>query len=161
VPGPPAGYAVDPVTAFLITDLMQAVVQEGTGSRAKALDRPVAGKTGTTNDLYDAWFIGYTPSLVAAVWVGYDDVRTLGKNESGSRAASPIFVDYMGHALAGAPRQEFRAPPGVVFARIDRSSGLLAASGDDYVFQAFREGTAPSEFAGAPELSGGTPVRLD
>jgi penicillin-binding protein 1A len=161
VPGPPAGYAVDPVTAFLITDLMQAVVQEGTGSRAKALNRPVAGKTGTTNDLYDAWFIGYTPSLVAAVWVGYDDVRTLGKNESGSRAASPIFVDYMGHALAGAPRQEFRAPAGVVFARIDRSSGLLAASGDDYVFQAFREGTAPSEFAGATELSGGPPVRLD
>jgi penicillin-binding protein 1A len=159
----PDDQVLDPVTAFLMTNLLRAVVQEGTGWRVKQLRRPVGGKTGTTNDLHDAWFLGFTPDLAAGAWVGYDAPRNLGKNETGSRAASPIFLEYMQRALAGVPPREFEVPEGVVFARIDRKTGLLASpSTEQAVFQAFREGTSPkevarTEFTFSPEL----PPRLD
>src|SRR5262249_50836957 len=130
-PGLPEGYKVDPVDAYLMTDMLRAVVEEGTGTKVKALNRPVAGKTGTTNDLHDAWFIGYTPELATGVWVGYDSARNLGKNETGGRTAAPIFLDYMKAALGSSPTQEFTVPDGVVFARVDRGTGLLAPAGDD------------------------------
>lgn len=159
----PSGYALDPVTAYLITDLLRAVVQEGTGWRAKALRRAVAGKTGTTNDLHDAWFVGFTPQIVTGAWVGYDVAQNLGKNETGSRAACPVFVDYMRGALADLPPQDFQVPQGVVFARIDKKSGLLAPPGDEKaVFQAFREGTVPDEMAPHHATAGSVrPTRLD
>ncbi len=159
----PPGYVIDPITAYLMIDLLRAVVQEGTGWRAKALRRPVSGKTGTTNDLHDAWFVGFTPQLVTGVWVGYDVAQNLGKNETGSRAASPIFVDYMRSALAELPPLDFNVPPGVVFARIDRRSGLLALPGDqNAVFQPFREGTVPEEMAPHHATAGTVrPTRLD
>ena len=160
----PPGYGLDPVTAYLMTDMLRAVVQEGTGFRVRALKRPMAGKTGTTNELNDAWFIGFSPSIVAGSWVGYDSARNLGKNETGSRAASPIFVDYMREVLKDTRPEEFAIPEEVEFARIDRKTGLRAAAGDSAaLFQPFRAGTAPLEFSrttgpnGRPERA----ARLD
>ncbi|MEE8312954.1 MAG: PBP1A family penicillin-binding protein [Myxococcota bacterium] len=153
----PPGYTLDPVTAYLMTDMLQAVVQEGTGFRVRELRRPVAGKTGTTNNLVDAWFIGYTPQIATGVWVGYDRPRNLGKNETGSRAASPIFLDYMQRALRDKPMEDFPVPEGVVFARIDRATGLLARPGDENaLFQPFRDGTIPAEMTPGQLHSGGS-----
>ena len=161
--GAPEGAHLDPIDAYLMTDMLRAVVEEGTGTKVKALGRPVAGKTGTTNDLHDAWFIGYTPELAAGVWVGYDSARNLGKNETGGRAAAPIFLDYMKSALAQRPVQEFAVPDGVVFARVDRVTGLLAPPGDDNaIFMPFREGNAPSETSPGQNGEGGTrTLRVD
>jgi penicillin-binding protein 1A len=141
---------IDPRIAYITTHLLQEVVQGGTGWRVRALKRPIAGKTGTTNDLKDAWFIGFTPSLAAGVWVGFDDLRSLGKNETGSRAASPIFLYFMQEALAGTPVEFFTPPKGVVFAKIDPKTGLLAKPGSkNYIFECFLEGTVPTEYATA------------
>ena len=161
--GVPEGFHLDPVDAYLMTDMLRAVVDEGTGTRVKGLGRPVAGKTGTTNDLHDAWFIGYTPELAAGVWVGYDSARNLGKNETGGRAAAPIFLDYMKGALSERPVQEFAVPDGVVFARVDRATGLLAPPGDDNaIFMPFREGNAPTDQSPGPNGEGGSrPLRVD
>jgi hypothetical protein len=104
-------------TAFVMTDLLKAVVTEGTGWRIRALKRPVAGKTGTTNDLRDAWFMGYTPGLVTGVWVGYDDSGRWVKGETGSRAASPIWLDFMQHVLAEEPVRTSRHPKGLSLPR--------------------------------------------
>lgn len=138
-------------TAYLMTDLMEAVVQEGTGWRIKALKRPAAGKTGTTNDLRDAWFIGFTPSLITGVWVGYDDRRPMGKGETGSRAASPIWLYFMSEVYKGEPVEDFPAPEGVVFAKIDAEKGLLASPySKKTVFQAYKEGTEPKKYTPKP-----------
>jgi penicillin-binding protein 1A len=138
--------AIDPRIAFITSHLLQGVVQSGTGWRVKALGRPVAGKTGTTNDLRDAWFIGYTPSLVAAVWVGFDDFRPLGRLETGSRAASPIFLYFMEKALESKPVETFTSPEGVVFVRIDPETGRPAPAGSKTsVFESYLEGTEPTE----------------
>lgn len=138
-------------TAFVMTDLLRAVVSEGTGWRIRALKRPVAGKTGTTNDLRDAWFMGYTPDLVTGVWVGYDNSREMGKGETGSRAASPIWLDFMQEVLAGKPVKDFQVPKGVVFAKIDGKTGHLAGRhSKNTVFQAFVEGTEPKQYAPKP-----------
>jgi penicillin-binding protein 1A len=139
-------------TAYVMTDLLKGVVQEGTGWRAKALKRSVAGKTGTTNDLRDAWFVGYTPSLVTGVWVGYDDRRSMGQGETGSRAANPIWVYFMSDALEGSPPEDFRVPEGIAFARIDGKTGLLAGvHSRPQVLQAFKAGTEPYETSPKPE----------
>ncbi len=138
--------------AYIMTDLLKAVVEEGTGWRARELQRPAAGKTGTTNDLRDAWFIGYTPELLTGVWVGYDDQRSMGKGETGSRAASPIWLNFMKEALKGQPVQDFVAPDSVVFAKIDAEKGLLASPySKKTVFQSFKKGTEPTEYTQKPE----------
>jgi penicillin-binding protein 1A len=162
----PEGYSLDPVTAFLMTDMLTAVVEDGTGKRVKEVGRPIAGKTGTTNELYDAWFVGYTPQLAAGVWVGYDEVRNLGWNETGGRAAGPIFTEFMAQAHRGLPARDFDAPAGVVFVSIDKDTGLLACdNGHTRLFQPFREGTAPSEACVATASGISTPasgpLRLD
>ena len=141
-------------TAYVMTDLLKGVVTEGTGWRIKALNRPAAGKTGTTNDLRDAWFIGYTPSLVTGVWVGYDDRRPMSKGETGSRAASPIWLNFMSKALEGRPVEDFIAPESVVFSKIDTQKGLLASSySEKTVFQAFKKGTEPQEYTPKPGIA--------
>ena len=133
-------------TAYIMTHLLQEVVKYGTGWRARALKRPAAGKTGTTNKLQDAWYIGFTPDYVSGVWVGFDDDRTLGKFETGSRAASPIWVTFTTEILKSKPVNVFTVPENVVFAKIDPKTGLLAKPGDENaVFEAFKEGTAPTE----------------
>ncbi|WP_153306337.1 penicillin-binding protein 1A [Desulfatiglans anilini] len=138
-------------TAYVMTDLMKAVVEEGTGTRVKALQRPAAGKTGTTNDLRDAWFLGFTPDLVTGVWVGYDDQRSMARNETGSRAASPVWLYFMQAALEGEPVRDFEVPEGIVFARIDAKTGLLPGpSSGRTVLQTFVEGTEPKEVSPEP-----------
>ena len=141
-------------TAYVMTDLLKAVIKEGTGWRVKALKRPAAGKTGTTNDLRDAWFMGFTPDLVTGVWVGYDDRKPMGKGETGSRAASPIWLYFMSEVLKEHPVEDFFAPEGVVFAKIDAEKGLLASPySKKTVFQAFKEGTEPKIYAPRPRAA--------
>jgi penicillin-binding protein 1A len=135
---------IDKSTAYIITHLLEKVVTEGTGWRIKALKRPVAGKTGTTNNLYDAWFMGYTPRFVTGVWVGHDQEKSLGKNETGSRAASPIWLDYMQEILGGSTERVFPVPDNVVFAKIDAKTGLLPNEDSEKVIDmCFKEGTVP------------------
>jgi len=134
--------------AYLVTDLLRAVVvdPDGTGWRLRDLKRPVAGKTGTTNDQGDAWFMGFSPEIATGVWVGHDSVRFLGWGETGSRAAAPIWVQYMKAALARRPVRDFEVPEEIVFARIDRKTGLLASGrSKQTVFQAFLTDTVPTE----------------
>ncbi len=117
VPEPRA--AVSPETAYMITHMLRGVVERGTGRAARALGRPVAAKTGTTNDYSNAWFVGFTPSVATGVWVGYDRPRSLGKDETGSRVAVPIWVKFMSAALADMPREDFPVPEGVVVVPVD------------------------------------------
>ncbi len=134
--------------AYITTNLLKNVVEHGTGKKVKVIGRPVAGKTGTTNNYVDAWFMGYTPERVTGVWVGMDDNTPLGKYETGSRTASPIWLDYMQHVLKGTTKTDFKAPPGVVFAKIDPKTGLLARTGQkNYIFESFIDGTAPTEYS--------------
>jgi len=144
--------SLSPETTAVMTDLLQAVVKEGTGWRIKALKRPVAGKTGTTDDLRDAWFLGFTPSLVTGVWVGYDDRRPMGKGETGSRAASPIFLYFMQDVLKGKPIVPFENPEGIVITKIDAKTGLLASPfSEKTCFQAFKKGTEPTIYSPKPD----------
>jgi penicillin-binding protein 1A len=137
--------------AYLVTSLLESVVKVGTGQRALSIGHPVAGKTGTTNDVKDAWFIGYSTDLSVAVWVGFDDTLPLGDNESGSRTALPAFVDFMKAATAGRPRTEFPRPPGIVTASIDPETGYLPQPGQTNVLEEeFLEGTQPETSAPEP-----------
>jgi len=139
-------------TAYIMTSLLEGVVKHGTGRRAKALKRPVAGKTGTTNNLHDAWFVGYTPRYNTGTWVGYDDERSLGKGETGSRAASPIWVGFMQRLLADKPVRVFQVPEGVVFSKIDAETGLLPIpESKKTIFECFKEGTVPTEYTKKPD----------
>ncbi|MBW2271958.1 MAG: PBP1A family penicillin-binding protein [Deltaproteobacteria bacterium] len=145
---PVANQVISEEAAYLMCDLLQAVVQDprGTGWRLRQLGRPLAGKTGTTNDQNDAWFMGFSPSIATGVWVGRDDNIPLGWGETGSRAAAPIWVEYMEAALQGRPIRDFEEPEHIVKVRIDRASGLLADDGsEDAYFQPFLEGTEPTE----------------
>ncbi|MDH3272872.1 MAG: penicillin-binding transpeptidase domain-containing protein, partial [Gemmatimonadota bacterium] len=146
-----ASLALDPdqlvpvEDAFLMTDMLRAVVQEGTGFRLKALGRPLGGKTGTTNDQADAWFVGFSPDIATGVWVGHDSHHKLGFGETGSRAAAPIWVDYMRVALADRPIRDFLAPDSIIYTRIDKKTGLLAdPTSHETLFQAFIAGTEPT-----------------
>ena len=139
---------ISPETAYLITNLMESVVRNGTGWRAKALGRPVAGKTGTTNDFKDAWFVGFVPQLVAVSWVGYDQELSLGKNETGSRAAAPAWIAFMKEAVKKMPARNFPVPDDIVFRPIDPASGLLAPEDSPVAkIEAFAPGTAPTRYA--------------
>jgi len=152
---PSMSQAIPDDIAYMMTDILRGVVMEGTGRRVRELNRPAAGKTGTTNDLKDAWFVGYTPELVTGVWVGYDSNVSMGREETGSRAASPIWLYFMSEALKDKPVQDFVAPQSVVFARIDKDTGLLASPySKETVFQSFRKGTEPTEYATKPEAPG-------
>jgi penicillin-binding protein 1A len=138
---------LSPQTSYIVTNMLQGVVQRGTGWRVKKLGVPVAGKTGTTNKYSDAWFIGYTPGLVTGVWVGMDDNTTIGDYETGSRAASPIWLEFMEKALKDVPPEDFRKPEGIVTLNIDARSGLRPTEkcSDDVIEEAFVEGTEPQE----------------
>ena len=133
-------------TAFLITNILEDAVNRGSGWRAKAIHRPAAGKTGTTNDTVDAWFIGYIPQLIAGVYVGFDkNQQTLGDLETGSRAAAPIWVDFMTETVTPLPILPFNQPEGINMVRISPESGLLACDpGNDSKFEYFKAGTEPT-----------------
>ncbi len=126
---------IDLRNAFIMTDMMQDVVRYGTGARAAALKRfDIAGKTGTTNDFLDAWFAGFQPTVVAVAWLGYDQPKRLGANETGARAALPIWMDYMAEALKGVPQMTLDQPPGVVAVRIDPTTGMRTTEGGQTEF---------------------------
>jgi penicillin-binding protein 1A len=133
-------------TAYIMTSLLESVVQMGTGRRAKVLNRPVAAKTGTTNNLHDAWFIGFTPGITTGAWVGFDELASLGEGETGGRAASPIWIEFMGEILKDTPVKMFQVPEGVVFSRLNQSSGSAPFSGSQKnQFEVYKEGTTPVE----------------
>ena len=136
---------VEPAIAFVTTSLMRAVVEEGTAQSLKQLRRPIAGKTGTTQNYKDAWFAGFTAEMVAVAWVGFDDGKSLGRGETGGRAALPIWLAFTQKALQGQPVQEFPEPEGVVQERIDPSSGLLAGDAVPGRLEWFIAGTEPKE----------------
>jgi penicillin-binding protein 1A len=137
---------ISPQTAFLMTNIMQAVIEEGTGRRARKLGRPAAGKTGTSNDIKDAWFLGYTPSIMTGVWLGYDDVDvSLGSGETGGHAACPVWLYFMEDYLQGTPLEQFTVPPDIVFARVRAQSASSAEEPENVktVSVAFRKDQLP------------------
>ena len=153
---------ISPQNAFIMTHLLEGVVQHGTGQRAKVLGRPLAGKTGTSSDYADAWFIGYTPSLLASVWVGFDDKTSLGKGETGARASLPIWISFMSQALKDTPIENFKVPQGIALMKVNIETGLRSdGSSQDTIMEAFVEGSTPvekedHEKEGSPS---GAPVR--
>jgi penicillin-binding protein 1A len=156
--GPSAVPVIAPEVAYIMTNLMESVVSSGTGQRARALGRPVAGKTGTTNDMKDAWFVGYVPQLVAGVWVGYDQERSLGAGGSGGQAAAPIWTEFMQRALGGIPVKTFTAPSNVTFALIDPHTGKLAKEGNPGAVQeCFISGSEPTSYDQEPPKQEPTP----
>jgi penicillin-binding protein 1A len=125
---------------------MREVATVGTGAQAARLGKPAAGKTGTTNDSFDTWFMGFTRDLATGVWLGYDVNETpLGKYETGGHASLPIWLDYMSVALKDRPQPEFIAPPGVVEVRIDPDTGKAVGESDRGVLEPFKVGTEPTE----------------
>ncbi len=145
---PEPEQVVSKETAYLITNILEDVIQRGTGQRARVIkrERPVAGKTGTTNDFTDAWFVGYTPNLAVGVWVGFDDRRTLGDREAGARAALPIWIDFMRQALKQLPVMPFEIPDDILFVRIDPATGLLPPQEDGHgTVEIFARGTEPKQ----------------
>ncbi len=139
------GEVTDPASAYQVVSMLQGVVQRGTGVRVAAVAKPVAGKTGTTNDSKDSWFIGFTPDLVVGVFAGFDEPRTLGRQETGASVAAPIFRDFMIAALKDRPAVPFRIPPGIRLVRVNTETGHLARPGDGKVIlEAFKPGAMPT-----------------
>ena len=140
----PREQILDPRTAFQIVSLLEGVVQRGTGVAVKAVGKPLAGKTGTSNDAKDVWFIGFSPDLTCGVFVGFDNPRTLGHREQGATVAAPVFRDFMKGALSDQPPTPFRVPAGIDLVPVDPHSGaLLGASSSAGILEAFKAGTEP------------------
>ena len=133
----------DPGSAFQIVTMLQGVVERGTGKAVQAVGKPIAGKTGTTNDWRDAWFVGFTPDLVAGVYIGFDDPDSLGDDETGGHIAAPVFRDFMIAALKDAPATAFRTPPGMRLYRVSAVTGLPVGSGQPAIYEAYKPGTEP------------------
>ena len=147
--GPPVlpderAQLADPASVYQVVHLLEGVVQAGTATTVKQVGKPLAGKTGTSNDAADVWFMGFSPDLVAGVFIGFDEPRTLGPRETGGGLAAPIFRDFMKEALKNKPATPFRVPPGVSLVRVDHDSGRPAQPGDRYVIlEGFKTGTSP------------------
>ena len=135
----------DPGSTFQIVTMLEGVVQRGTGTVVKAVGKPIAGKTGTTNDWRDAWFVGFTPDLVAGVYVGFDDPDSLGDDETGGHVAAPIFRDFMIAALKDAPATAFRTPPGMRLYRVSAATGLSVGGNEPAIYEAYKPGTEPGQ----------------
>ena len=142
----------DPESAYQMVSMLQGVVLRGTGRRVRTVGKPLAGKTGTTNQNKDAWFIGFSPDLVAGVFIGFDQPRNLGWKETGSRVAVPAFKRFMAAALADKPATPFRIPRGVRLVRIDGDTGLLpSAASERVILEAFKPGTEPTSSVATKE----------
>jgi membrane peptidoglycan carboxypeptidase len=149
---------LDPLTAYQMTSIMEGVVQRGTAQVLKSVGKRIAGKTGTTNEAKDVWFVGFAPDLAVGVYMGYDRPRSLGNSATAGRYAAPIFRDFMVQALKGKPDVPFRVPPGIKLVSVDPRSGTRS-SGADSILEAFKPGTGPPEgWAGDGMGSGGGPV---
>ena len=137
---------LDPMTAYQITSMMEGVVQRGTATLLNDLGRPIAGKTGTTNDEKDAWFMGYTPNLVVGIYMGYDRPSPMGKGSTGGGLAAPIFKEFFKTAMADAPVVKFKVPEGMKLIAVDRKSGMRSAPGaGGSIIEAFKPGTGPAD----------------
>ncbi len=139
---------IDPHSAYQMTSILEGVVQRGTATSLKALNRPIAGKTGTTNEEKDTWFIGFTPDLVVGVFVGYDTPKPMGKGNTGGAIAAPIFGDFVKQALADKPAAPFRVPPGIKLVRVNYKTGLRAggaADGEQTILEAFKPNEEPDD----------------
>ncbi len=144
---------IEPQTAYQVVSMLEGVVERGTGRRIRAVGKPLAGKTGTTNQALDTWFMGFSPDLAIGVYAGFDKPKSLGPREQGASVAAPIFRDFAARALADQPAIPFRVPPGIRLVRVNASTGLPAAPWDKKVIlEAFRPGTEPTK--GAPVLDG-------
>jgi penicillin-binding protein 1A len=142
---------LDPITAYQVVSILEGVVQRGTGTIIRAVGKPVAAKTGTTNDQFDAWTMGFSPDLVVGVWVGFDNPRNMGEGESGGRVAAPIFRDFMLAALKDRPAVTFRIPDGVELVEVDADSGCQPAPDTRLIItEAFRPGSAPTDRCSVP-----------
>ncbi|WP_299440997.1 penicillin-binding protein 1A [uncultured Rhodospira sp.] len=140
----PRPQVIDPLTAYQMVSILEGVVRRGTGGRiGAAISKPLAGKTGTSNDAVDTWFVGFSPDLAVGVFVGFDEPRTLGPREAGSTAAGPIFRDFMLAALEDTPGRPFPVPPGIQFVSIDRQTGTRASGGEGAITEAFKPGEGP------------------
>jgi penicillin-binding protein 1A len=137
---------IDAMTAYQITSMMEGVVKRGTGSAVNELGKPVAGKTGTTNDEKDVWFVGFSPDLVVGVFMGYDKPRHIADRASGGSLAAPIFRDFMKVALADKPAVPFRVPTNIKLIRVDPRTGMRAVPGGAQILEAFKPGTAPPDY---------------
>ncbi len=150
---------LDPLTTYQITSIMEGVIQRGTATVLSELKRPIAGKTGTTNDEKDAWFIGFTPDLVVGVYMGYDKPRHLGRDATGGHLSAPIARDFFKAALADKPAMPFRVPPGIKLIRVDVKTGQRAGPGSTgVILEAFKPGTAPPENDALPAMGGAETV---
>jgi penicillin-binding protein 1A len=136
--------------------MLQSVIDHGTAVKAKTLGRPIAGKTGTSNEAKDTWFAGYSTEIAAVVWVGYDDNKPLGSGEAGGSTALPAWINVMKAAHENKPRAEFARPPGVVTVAIDPKSGKLAPEGmEGAIDEVFLQGTEPTETADVTSADAG------
>ncbi len=137
---------VDPHTAYQMTSMLEGVIQRGTATSLKALERPLAGKTGTTNEEKDAWFVGYSPDLVVGVFMGYDSPIPMGKGNTGGKVAAPVFGNFMKEALAEQPAAPFRIPPGIKLARVNLRTGLRSGEEDPQsIMESFKPGEEPDD----------------
>ncbi|HZL58508.1 MAG TPA: penicillin-binding protein 1A [Stellaceae bacterium] len=135
----------DPRSTYQIVSMLEGVVQRGTGRIVASVGKPIAGKTGTTNDSNDTWFVGFSPDLAAGVFIGYDTPKSLGKHETGAMVSAPAFRDFMATALKDKPAIPFRIPPGIRLVRVNPKTGQLAQAGDkNVIFEAFKPGTEPT-----------------
>jgi penicillin-binding protein 1A len=151
-----ADQVLDPMTAYQITSMMEGVVKRGTATTLQELNRPVAGKTGTTNDEKDAWFIGFTPNLVVGLYVGFDQPRSLGKGTTGGGLAAPIFKEFMTEALKDVPPVDFQVPEGMTMIAINRKTGMRAGEGEPgTIMEAFKPGTGPADSYWVIGMDGG------
>jgi penicillin-binding protein 1A len=152
---------IDPMTAYQITSMMEGVVQRGTATVVREVGKPIAGKTGTTNDEKDVWFIGFSPDIVCGVYMGFDKPRHIARLATGGHLAAPIVKDFLKLALADKPPIPFRVPPGIKLIRVNAKTGMRAAPGDaNVILEAFKPGTAPPDnysVIGA-DSANGTPV---
>lgn len=143
---PKSEEVINPAVCYVLTSMLKSVIDSGTAVRAKVLGRPIAGKTGTTNDYVDAWFVGYSPNLVTGVWVGFDQIKTLGDKETGARAALPIWIDYSLFAENAYPPLDFLIPEGVSIVKVDAQTGLSASEySKNFRYEYFVQGTEPKE----------------
>jgi penicillin-binding protein 1A len=137
---------IDPMTAYQITSMMEGVVQRGTATVVKEVGKPIAGKTGTTNDEKDVWFIGFSPDIVCGVYMGYDKPRHIGRLATGGHLAAPVVRDFLKLALADKPPIPFRVPPGIKLIRVNAKTGMRALPGDtNVILEGFKPGTAPPD----------------
>ena len=145
---------IDPLTAYQVTSIMEGVIQRGTGIAIKEVGKTLAGKTGTTNDAKDLWFVGYSPNLAFGVFMGYDKPRSLGGSAQAALYTAPIFRDFMKMALKDTPDTPFRIPPGIKLISVDVHSGMRA-TGPGSIMEAFKPGTGPPDSYGGGGGGGG------